>query len=86
MLYVGLVAFQIPGNIVAKSLSRIHIYIGCTCVGWGIASTLQAVRRNRHAIVLIRQAAFNKEGIWVCRFFVGMFEAMFGRSRRSQPG
>ena len=44
MLYVGLVAFQIPGNIVAKSLSRIDIYIGCTCVGWGIASTLQAVR------------------------------------------
>ena len=65
------------GNIVAKSLSRIDVYIGCTCVGWGIASTLQVCSPWTCLSLTSQATAFNKEGIWVCRFFVGMFEAMF---------
>jgi len=46
LVYVGLVAFQVPGNILAKRVPRPELYIGLNCIGWGIASSCQAAATN----------------------------------------
>ncbi|KAG9082166.1 hypothetical protein FS749_007065, partial [Ceratobasidium sp. UAMH 11750] len=55
---------QLPAVVTSK-LFRPRIWIGIATIGWGLASTLQAV-------------AFNFQGLLAARFFLGVFEAGFG--------
>ena len=62
--YIAYIAFNVPGNIMAKVLKP-STAIAIAAFVWGTASTLQA-------------AAFNFPGIIVCRLFIGIGEAGFG--------
>ena len=62
--YIAYILFNVPGNIMAKVLEP-PTAIAIAAMIWGLASTLQA-------------AAYNYDGILVCRIFIGIGEAGFG--------
>ncbi|KAG8705777.1 hypothetical protein FRC08_001456 [Ceratobasidium sp. 394] len=64
MFYLSYIIMQLPAVVTSK-LFRPRIWIGIATIGWGLASTLQAV-------------AFNFQGLLAARFFIGVFEAGFG--------
>jgi len=64
--YISYIVLSIPGTLLAKAIMpSTAIAIGALI--WSIAATCQA-------------ATMNPAGLYVCRFFVGVGEAMFGQS------
>ncbi|WVR06040.1 hypothetical protein IAU60_003068 [Kwoniella sp. DSM 27419] len=66
MFFVTYIVFSIPGTLLAKQFVPSRS-IACGALIWSIAATCQA-------------AAFSKGGLYVCRLFVGIGEAMFGQA------
>ncbi|KAL7419304.1 hypothetical protein Q5752_006141 [Cryptotrichosporon argae] len=66
MFYITYILLSVPGTLLAKAISpSTSISIGALI--WSIGATCQA-------------AAFNRAGLFVCRLFVGVGEAMFGQA------
>ncbi|KAI9638179.1 major facilitator superfamily domain-containing protein [Dioszegia hungarica] len=64
--FITYIVFSIPGTLLAKQYNpSTTIAIGCLI--WSVAATCQA-------------AAMNPAGVFVCRLFVGIGEAMFGQA------
>ncbi|BEJ00154.1 hypothetical protein CcaverHIS631_0500110 [Cutaneotrichosporon cavernicola] len=64
--YISYIVFAIPGTLASKyMLPSTSLAIGCAL--WSIAATCMA-------------ATFNPAGVFVCRLFVGLGEAMFGQA------
>ncbi|WVF70301.1 hypothetical protein IAT40_005090 [Kwoniella sp. CBS 6097] len=66
MFFVTYIVFSVPGTLLAKQFLPSRS-IACGALIWSIAATCQA-------------ATFNKAGLYVCRLFVGIGEAMFGQA------
>ncbi|WVO16886.1 hypothetical protein L204_104572 [Cryptococcus depauperatus] len=64
--FITYIVFSVPGTLLAKKFLPSRS-IACGAMIWSIAATCQA-------------AAFNKAGLYVCRLFVGVGEAMFGQA------
>lgn len=65
--FITYIIFSIPGTLMAKQINPAYS-IATGAAIWSIAATLQA-------------AAFNRAGLFVCRLFVGVGEAFFGKSK-----
>ncbi|WRT64333.1 uncharacterized protein IL334_001265 [Kwoniella shivajii] len=66
MFFVTYIVFSVPGTLLARQFLPSRS-IACGALIWSIAATCQA-------------AAFTKGGLFVCRLFVGIGEAMFGQA------
>ncbi|WWC95606.1 hypothetical protein V866_002471 [Kwoniella sp. B9012] len=66
MFFVTYIVFSVPGTLLARQFLPSRS-IACGAMIWSIAATCQA-------------ATFNKAGLFVCRLFVGIGEAMFGQA------
>ncbi|WWD17699.1 hypothetical protein CI109_102140 [Kwoniella shandongensis] len=66
MFYITYIVFSVPGTLLAKQFLPSRS-IACGALIWSIAATCQA-------------ATFNPAGLYVCRLFVGVGEAMFGQA------
>ncbi|GAA5823381.1 hypothetical protein JCM10212_005675 [Sporobolomyces blumeae] len=64
--FITYVLLSVPGTLLAKAFNPSRT-IACGALIWSIAATCQA-------------AAMNPAGLYVCRLFVGVGEAMFGQA------
>lgn len=64
--FITYIIFSIPGTLLAKQINPSYS-ISAGAMIWSIAATCQA-------------AAMNRAGLFVCRLFVGIGEAMFGQA------
>ncbi|TYJ54827.1 hypothetical protein B9479_004498 [Cryptococcus floricola] len=64
--FVTYIVFSVPGTLLAKQFLPSRT-IACGAMIWSVAATCQA-------------AAQNRAGLYVCRLFVGVGEAMFGQA------